>query len=61
MRDDQVTAIYLGHINDGTKPHHDEDEHHILEPVIQPLADETVIGGRVPTDPHANEDDFPIY
>ena len=47
MADDQIAAIYLGHIEKGIKPRHKEPEQkHLME---------------VPRDPHHNEDDSPTY
>jgi hypothetical protein len=45
--DDQVTAVYLKHVEKGIKPRH-------KEPVPKRLLE-------VPRGPHHNEDDFPIY
>lgn len=51
MRDDQVTAIYLKHMQEGTMPaEHLEGEEPEQEHLDIP-----------PQPPHANEDDFPIY
>lgn len=58
MPDDQITAIYLGHLKDGSVPDHVEEGPEvetplrIVEPEQQPL---------IPRNPHENEDDFPIY
>lgn len=72
MPDGQVLAIYLDHIKDGTKPEHDEDGLHILEPEVEQLQElkphdpsdvwvNRHLNGIPPTGPHANEDEFPIY
>lgn len=47
MPDDQVTAIYLKHVNDGSiAAEFQPEQEHLVE---------------VPRDPHLNEDDFPTY
>jgi len=58
MPDDQITAIYLNHLNDGERPEHSEEEE--PEPVLEP---EPLINDipRVICGPHAHEDDFPMY
>jgi hypothetical protein len=60
MPDDQVTAIYLKHLNDGEAPEHDETE--LTEPLnlesVVPQTERLLADGR---GPHHNEDDFPIY
>jgi hypothetical protein len=71
MPDDQVAAIYLDHQNEGTKPEHNEDGLHILEPVVEELVEikpdpgfeNPMLGAltRMPSPPHENEDDFPTY
>jgi len=61
MPDDQITAIYLKHQDDGQPPEsysdHDEAESLEFEPEAQPLVEPP----RVLRGPHANEDDFPSY
>jgi hypothetical protein len=65
MRDDQVAAIFLDHQNDGTVPHHDEEDPYHLEPQIDKLVSDTshriTLGAFPPRGPHHNEDDFPTY
>lgn len=55
MSEDRITAIYLSHQRDGSRPAHTEteEEPHLDLPkaALQP----------VQTHPHQNEDDFPIY
>jgi len=62
MNDDQVTAIYLNHIDGGQMPEHDDAVDHPEEEVIEKLIPEPVLNApRNSRGPHHNEDDFPIY
>jgi hypothetical protein len=66
MRDDQVAAIYLDHVNDGEKPHHDEDDPYLVEDRLEEIKPDPGflrphMGQLAPQGPHANEDEFPIY
>lgn len=54
MSDDQVTALYLKHQNEGEMPEHDE----VVEPGPPEPEQEKL---NIPGDPHANEDQFEIY
>lgn len=63
MSDEQITAIYLSHQADGTKPEHDEETHAepdaLLElPGLKELVDSRPKSG---LDPHHNEDEFTIF
>lgn len=58
MRDDQVVAIYLKHVNDGEDPEEYDDIAFISDDQEDlPIVNILVSG----PGPHANEDDFPIY
>ena len=60
MPDDQVTAIYLNHINDGQTPSAyselQQEPEIEMEPHLVDLADIPR-----PAGPHWNEDEFPTY
>lgn len=51
MRDDEIAAIYLKHLQGGTMPAHLESDD----------VEETPHLDIPPQPPHANEDDFPTY
>jgi hypothetical protein len=56
MPDHQIAGIYFDHLNEGEKPHHDEEA-----PEEEPHLDIQVTGRLTPRDPHHNEDQFDIY
>lgn len=66
MRDDEITAIYLKHIQEGTMPVHqeteEEQEHLDIPPRTSPENEEEQEHLDIPSrPPHENEDQFPIY